>query len=982
MLSSESKRLPFLLRFAASQYSANQTIQRQTILRKHCLASSHPALNRLIHSSSSLSAVSSSEPLSAFVPENSETCFADDSNGCDYDDVDSILTYSPNFKATNGGKSLENVLDVPWISNISLRNASLCTKEPSRERTQKQMYKFSQKTHLECLTDLCAKKLGLEDSDLVSSSESRRTNDEKSMENVLSAPSILHDDVSLCLKEVSRERRIKWDNKSSQKAHLDGLVDLSAKKIEVENPGSVNSSEPHMTNVVGELRNSSISHDNTALCRKKVSLERKHNWNCKSNQNTYLDFLIDLCAKQMGTDATILVLDKLRQETGLKEYNRIISLCVEEARKRSTLEESFYQLSKAYTYLNAIKERGFQFEEESYGPILTFLIDFGMVPEFHFFSEIISDGNTGSLPKLAYYETLLWIRMDNQDKIDEILNSLSLHGGEDKYAFQENYLLALCHSDRKHECLRLLQNIDITRVSSLKTLSSIFSSLGKLILEPFAEKWFLDLKTTDIGEENISSFIYDYATSIPNLMVEDVVLKFKNLHTRLDVALSSSPCEKLIKLSCKSLKVHTALNIVDHMIDGGLSLTTRTVNVILDACEGSFEYNLVRRMHSIISSNDLKPNNETFWKLINLCVKLKDFDRAYQIIKDLGKSNLLPTVNMYNAIMAGHFRQNNFHGGLMVLKQMEDANVKPDSQTFSYLINNCKSEDNLNKFFNVMKHSEVQVTKHVCMALINAYAACGQFKKAKQVISDGRVPIKSLNELKSVLVSALASHGQVSDALDIYEEIKQANCNLAPKAVISLIEHLRSEGNLDILLHLLGELDDLDYWVEAAFRIISYCIRHKHFRPVIDLLKKLKDIYCNDNVAVEVLFDEIFFLLAEKQPTDLEFGWNMLQAVKNELGVLPSRKGLDFLLSACLSSNGSPICFKIWEEYPKAGLPYNTLNYLRMYQVLLASGLLKPAAQILSNISNEDPHVWCVINACQTVYRNSSQSRNIETFDK
>lgn len=34
-----------------------------------------------------------------------------------------------------------------------------------------------------------------------------------------------------------------------------------------------------------------------------------------------------------------------------------------------------------------------------------------------------------------------------------------------------------------------------------------------------------------------------------------------------------------------------------------------------------------------------------------------------------------------------------------------------------------------------MKRSGIQFTKHVFMALVNAYAACGQFEKAKQVSS-------------------------------------------------------------------------------------------------------------------------------------------------------------------------------------------------------------------------------------------------------
>lgn len=59
-----------------------------------------------------------------------------------------------------------------------------------------------------------------------------------------------------------------------------------------------------------------------------------------------------------------------------------------------------------------------------------------------------------------------------------------------------------------------------------------------------------------------------------------------------------------------------------------------------------------------------------------------------------------------------------------------------------------------------------------------------------QVISDEGIPIKNLNEIRSVLVSAFASNGQTADALKIYDEMKQAGCDLEPKAVISLIVSL------------------------------------------------------------------------------------------------------------------------------------------------------------------------------------------------
>ncbi|KAH1097450.1 hypothetical protein J1N35_014371 [Gossypium stocksii] len=71
---------------------------------------------------------------------------------------------------------------------------------------------------------------------------------------------------------------------------------------------------------------------------------------------------------------------------------------------------------------------------------------------------------------------------------------------------------------------------------------------------------------------------------------------------------------------------------------------------------------------------------------------------------------------------------------MMVLKQMESEDVKPDSHTYSYLIANCNCEEDITKYCEEMKAAGIQVTKHIFMALINAYTACGQIEKAKQLL--------------------------------------------------------------------------------------------------------------------------------------------------------------------------------------------------------------------------------------------------------
>lgn len=742
---------------------------------------------------------------------------------------------------------------------------------------------------------------------------------------------------------------------------------------------TVSLSDSSLDNVLEIPWDKILSQNSITLRRKEISRNRKQKWVFKDTQSRRFERLVNMCAEKLGTDATINVFGKLGRETGVKEYNALIGLCIKKSKEVEDEEVTLEQIYKAYQLFKSMREEGFQLEEETYGQFLTFLIDMEMVEEFNFFCGVIRDENPNSLPRLAYYEMLLWVRLDDEDKIKEHCDFAATNGDTDNSSIRENYFLALCESERKKELLMLLDFIEITKVSSMGHLATIFRSLARLLLESHAKKFILALKSCDIGAENISKLIYDYAITVPNLAVEDAILKFESLHEELEVMPVSASCEKLIEHCCTVLKVHTALDIIDHMFEVGLTLSLETFHLMLHTCEESCDYNLVHRIYSVICVSNLKPNNETFRIMIYLSVRMKDFEGAYNMIKDMEKMSMMPTASIYNAIMAAHFREKNIQAGLMVLKEMERALVKPDSQTFSYLITNSDREEDIIKYYEEVKLSGVQITKHVFMALINAYASCGQLEKAKQVVSEKGISVKNLNEVKSVLVSALASHGHVSDALDVYEEIKKAECRADPKTTLCLIEYLQSKGNLSKLLDLLDDLKDTDYWIEGCCRVILYCVQCEDLRSTIDLLKQLKDKFWDDDIATEVLFDEAFCKVAEMKHVDMQFGLDLLQSIKEELGVRPSRKNLDFLLSACISAKDPKAAFVIWKEYEAAGLPYNGLAYLRMYQVLLACGDHESARKMLKKIPSDDPHVRCVIKACKATYTSTPKKKKVET---
>ncbi|GKV45781.1 hypothetical protein SLEP1_g52826 [Rubroshorea leprosula] len=92
---------------------------------------------------------------------------------------------------------------------------------------------------------------------------------------------------------------------------------------------------------------------------------------------------------------------------------------------------------------------------------------------------------------------------------------------------------------------------------------------------------------------------------------------------KFEITPSLESYKELIKFCCSSRKVQLALDIVNQISQDGLSLSIDMLNCILHALEENHECNLVRRIYSVICCHNLKPNAETFRRMISLSVKMK-----------------------------------------------------------------------------------------------------------------------------------------------------------------------------------------------------------------------------------------------------------------------------------------------------------------------------------------------------------------------
>lgn len=114
---------------------------------------------------------------------------------------------------------------------------------------------------------------------------------------------------------------------------------------------------------------------------------------------------------------------KLGRETGVKEFNAMIRVYLDKARACRDIDSAVEHIYRSYRLFEMMRGRGLPIEEDTYVPFLLYLVDVGMLEEFEMFSTFFKDANPQSY-RLAYYEMLLWIRAQDEEKIRELCHSV------------------------------------------------------------------------------------------------------------------------------------------------------------------------------------------------------------------------------------------------------------------------------------------------------------------------------------------------------------------------------------------------------------------------------------------------------------------------------------------------------------------------------------------------------------------------------
>jgi hypothetical protein len=159
-----------------------------------------------------------------------------------------------------------------------------------------------------------------------------------------------------------------------------------------------------------------------ASMRREV-LTRKQSWikpwlctevTIDEQQQQRFEFLLEY----LGLTTLVRMIHVHGSSIGLAGFDRLVKLLIEKARSTGDKCISLQQLNLIRHLLQSMPVT-LELEEETYGPVLKYIIDMVDVGQFQFFSKLIKDHNhkSKSISRLGYYDMLMWIRVNDEAMI-------------------------------------------------------------------------------------------------------------------------------------------------------------------------------------------------------------------------------------------------------------------------------------------------------------------------------------------------------------------------------------------------------------------------------------------------------------------------------------------------------------------------------------------------------------------------------------
>ncbi|KAH6557844.1 hypothetical protein KP509_1Z090200 [Ceratopteris richardii] len=219
-----------------------------------------------------------------------------------------------------------------------------------------------------------------------------------------------------------------------------------------------------------------------------------------------------------------------------------------------------------------------------------------------------------------------------------------------------------------------------------------------------------------------------------------------------------------------------------------------TLICTLQACGSLGEVGNGKRIHAAIVCEDLiKAHDNLGIAVVNLYLKCGVVVMAEDIFNKLSCQNKVA----FNTMICGFSEHGKFHKALDCFRQMQCKNIPPDVVTYTCVLKACGNMQTLRKgrviHAQIIKHGLLSNDAVLGNALVDFYAKCGDFSRAKQELDELLVQdVASWN----VLIAAYTQKSHGKQALACFEQMQAVGI---PANTVTFLCILQACGSIGAL---------------------------------------------------------------------------------------------------------------------------------------------------------------------------------------
>ena len=214
---------------------------------------------------------------------------------------------------------------------------------------------------------------------------------------------------------------------------------------------------------------------------------------------------------------------------------------------------------------------------------------------------------------------------------------------------------------------------------------------------------------------------------------------------------------------CANSDHFQAIQIFNQMQFEQLKPNTSTCVSILDSCAKNMDLDEGKRIHAFIVKNKIEQDVVLQTAIMIMYGKCGDVNSAYSLFAKIQKRNIIT----WNAIISIYAQNGHIHDAIVVLKQMQERKVKPNSLTFIAILDACGESVALDEgqwIHAFIVDADIELNSSLVSTLINMYGKCGLLENAWKMYES----FSEKNEvLMTTFMAVLAKHGHADSVFHL-----------------------------------------------------------------------------------------------------------------------------------------------------------------------------------------------------------------------